>query len=187
MSRTTIFTGLAALMAFTALPATSPVAAQEESVQVPQDRQAKKLPRQRLAGPRFGFTVFTGEVADLRNQAGLEPIMTQFGWQFETQIVSLTGGNQALMEWVFLLGGMEQSELTGSLAWMTGYRLANGLELGVGPNVSVSKDNEDITTSMVVAGGATLPFGDLYVPVNMAVALAEGGPRITALLGWIVG
>ena len=37
---------------------------------VPVERQVKKLPRQRLSGPRFGFTTFTGETADLRDQAG---------------------------------------------------------------------------------------------------------------------
>ena len=41
---------------------------------------------------------------------GLSNVMTQSGWQFETQIVSLESGNQALMEWVFLLGGMESEE-----------------------------------------------------------------------------
>ena len=44
-----------------------------------------------------------------------------------------------------------------------------------------------IATSMVMAMGATLPFGELYVPANLAVAFAEGGPRITTLLGWIIG
>jgi hypothetical protein len=153
----------------------------------PREREVKQLPRRHLSGPRFGFTTFTGETADQRDLANLEPIMSQFGWQFETQIVSLTGGNQALMEWVFLVGGVEQSELNLSLAWMTGYRLANGVELGVGPNLSYNKDSESTTTSMVIAAGATMPFGDLYVPLNVAVALAEGGPRITTLLGWIVG
>ena len=99
----------------------------------------------------------------------------------------MTGGNQALMEWVFLVGGVEQDELNLSLAWLTGYRLENGVELGVGPNVSYNKDSEDTTTSMVVAAGATMPFGDLYVPLNVAVAFAKGGPRSTTLLGWIVG
>ena len=122
---------------------------------------ARTLPRQKLSGPRFGFTTFTGAVADLRDQAGLEPLMTQFGWPWETQIMSL--------------------------GWLTGYRLANGLELGVGPNFSVNKQFEKITTSMVVAGGSTLSFGDMYVPLNLAVALAKGGPRITILTGWIIG
>ena len=181
MSRKAIIIALAALFV-----GGSALSAQNVP-QIPADQQAKKLPRQTLSGPRFGFTTFTGETADLRGMADLEPIMSQFGWQFETQIVSMTGGNQALMEWVFLVGGVEQDELNLSLAWLTGYRLENGVELGVGPNISYNKDSEDTTTSMVVAAGATMPFGDLYVPLNVAVAFADGGPRITTLLGWIVG
>jgi hypothetical protein len=54
--------------------------------------------------------------------------------------------------------------------------------------VSVRKEGwDDPTTSMVIAAGATLPFGELYIPLNLAVAFAEGGPRITTLLGWIIG
>jgi len=154
---------------------------------IPESMRARQLPRQHLSGPRFGFTAFTGEVARLRNLAGKEAIMSQFGWQFETQIVSTQSGNQALMEWVVLVGGVEQDELNLSLSWLAGYRLPNGVEFGVGPNVSVRKEGGDPTTSMVIAGGATLPFGELYVPLNAAVAFAEGGPRITVLLGWIIG
>ena len=40
---------------------------------------------------------------------------------------------------------------------------------------------------MLVAAGATLPLGDFYVPVNLGLSLAKGGPRLTALMGWIVG
>lgn len=119
---------------------------------IPDSMQARTLPRQHLSGPRFGFTAFTGDVAELRRAAGKQPVMSQFGWQFETQIVSTTSGNQAL------------------------------------PNVSVRKEAvDDPTTSMVIAMGATMPFGELYVPANVAMAFAEGGPRITALLGWIIG
>jgi len=131
--------------------------------------------------------VFTGETADLRSQLELEPIMSQFGWQFETQVVSLTGGHQALLEWIILLGGLEQNENNASLAWLAGYRLANGLEFGVGPSFSANFSQDVTNSSMVVAGGATLPFGDLYIPMNMAVAFSDGGPRLTTLLGWIVG
>ena len=40
---------------------------------------------------------------------------------------------------------------------------------------------------MIFAAGSTLPFGDLFVPLNVAVSVAKGGPRITMLMGWIVG
>ena len=182
MSRATLLIATAALIL-----GGSPVSAQVSRPEMPADQQVKKLPRQNLSGPRFGFTTFTGETADLRGQADLEPIMSQFGWQFETQIVSMTGGSKALMEWLVLVGGVEQDEMNLSVAWLAGYRLPNGVEFGVGPNLSYNKDSEDTTSSMVVAAGATMPFGDLYVPLNVAVAFADGGPRITTLLGWIIG
>ena len=149
--------------------------------------RARQLPRQQLSGPRFGFTTFTGDVARQRMSIGKEAIMSQFGWQFETRIVSTRSGNQALMEWVLLVGGVEQDEFNLSLAWLAGYRLPNGLEFGVGPNVSIRKEGGDPTTSLVVAAGVTLPFGEIYVPLNTAVAFGVGGPRITTLIGWIVG
>lgn len=160
-------------------------AAQTDSI--PDAMRARQLPRQRLSGPRFGFTTFTGDVALYRSAIGKEAIMSQFGWQFETQVVSTQSGNRALMEWIVLVGGVEQDELNLSLSWLAGYRLPSGLEFGVGPNVSVRKDSDKATTSMVIATGVTLPFGELYVPLNLAVAFAEGGPRITTLIGWIIG
>ena len=174
----------AVLSAALTLSAPEPVRAQAP----PAGGASSEIPdRLKLSGPRFGFTVFTGDVADQRDLIDKEPMMTQFGWQFETQILSTERRSQALLEWVFLMGGLEQSELNLSLAWLAGYRLESGLEFGVGPNFSVNKDQGDLTTSMVVAGGSTLPFGDIHVPLNLAVGIAEGGPRFTVLMGWIVG
>jgi len=173
-----------ALTILSAALTSAPVAAQDS---IPEAMRARTLPRQHLSGPRFGFTTFTGDVAKFRQAVGKEAMMSQFGWQFETQIVSTRSGNQALMEWVALVGGVEQDEMNLSLSWLAGYRLPSGLEFGVGPNVSVRKEGGDPTTSMVVAGGATLPFGELYVPLNLAVAFAQGGPRVTTLVGWIIG
>jgi hypothetical protein len=164
-----------------------PVAAQEPAVDPAGSGTPVSLSRTKLSGPRFGFTTFTGEVADLRDRAGKEAIMTQFGWQFETRIASPSNGSQALMEWVFLVGGVEQDELNLSLSWLAGYRMPNGFELGAGPAISANKDSDDVTTSMVLAGGATAPLGDLYLPIHLAVALSRGGPRITTLIGWVVG
>ncbi|MDX1495192.1 MAG: hypothetical protein R3253_14080 [Longimicrobiales bacterium] len=180
-----IISSILAAVVVSLIASTAPLAAQDA---IPDSMQARKLPRQHLSGPRFGFTAFTGDVAAFRQAQGKQPIMSQFGWQFETQIVSTRSGNQALMEWIVLVGGVEQDELNLSLGWLAGYRLPNGVELGVGPNVSVRKEAlDDPTTSMLIALGATLPFGELYVPANVAVAFAEGGPRITTLLGWIIG
>jgi len=177
MVRLTSFIALILLAVFPA-----PSAAQTDGTP-----RGSSLERHRLAGPRFGFTTFTGAVADRRRQADLETIMSQFGWQLETQILSQESGNQALLEWVFLLGGVESDEFNLSASFLTGYRLASGLEFGVGPSLSYSPKAEAHTSSIVVAGGTTIPVGDIYVPVNLAVAMAEGGPRITTLIGWVIG
>ena len=185
MSRKTLI--LTALFACAAVvPALS---AQESATSAPDSSRAapELFTHRKLAGPRFGFTTFTGTVAKMRQSAGLEPMVTQFGWQFETQIVSERSGNQVLMEFIALAGGLEQSEFTGSLGWLTGYRLVNGLELGAGPNLSWNKDSQKFTTSMVVAGGSTLPFGDIRVPLNVAVGMSKGGTAITVLTGWVIG
>ena len=184
MSRSTL---VIAMLALTFPAGAVRAQSTETKPEVPQDMQVKRLPSQGMMGPRFGFTTFTGDVAMMRQKAKLEPIITQFGWQWEKQLVSTTGGNRALFEWVLLFGGLEQDELNSSLGFLTGYRLKNGVELGAGPNFSMTKQVDKITTSMVVAGGSTLPFGDFYVPVNLAVAMAKGGPRITFLTGWIMG
>jgi hypothetical protein len=181
MSRHTLILCAAALVA-----AAAPVSAQNRPP-VPEAQQVRKLPRQQLSGPRFGFTTFTGDVAEQRQAAGLEPIMSQFGWQFENQVVSLNSGNRALIEGLVLMGGLEQGELNLSFAGLAGYRTEAGIEFGAGPNFNFNKDSGDVTTSMLVAAGATLPFGDIYVPVNVAMGLAKGGPRVTALMGWIIG
>lgn len=154
---------------------------------IPESMRAPHLPQQRLSGPRFGATVFTGDVAKYRSAHGQSSLMTQFGWQFEKQMVSTTTGSQALMEWVVLIGGVEQDEFNVGVSWLAGYRLANGVEFGVGPHVGLRASGGGPTTSMVMAGGATVPVGEIYVPLTAAVAFADGGPRITALLGWIVG
>ena len=154
---------------------------------MPEAQRAQKMPRRSLNGPRFGLTMFTGDLAQLREQANLAPVISQFGWQFETQIVSLEGGHQGLIEWIFLLGGVESDHPTVSGALLTGYRLPNGFEFGFGPNISFTRQTEEITTSAVATVGATLPFGDMYVPINTAISFAKGGPRITFLSGWILG
>ncbi|MDH5588974.1 MAG: hypothetical protein OEZ65_04925 [Gemmatimonadota bacterium] len=182
-----MFTRIVVAAAAAAALSNTPATAQVRGPEVPEEFRARQLPQQHLAGPRFGLTMFTGDIARYRDQSGLNPVMSQFGWQFENQLVSTTEGNQALMEWVFLLGGIEERQKNFSMAWLAGLRSATGMELGVGPNFSVNSEVGEINTSLVVAGGMSMPFGELTIPLNVAVAFADGGPRVTALVGWIVG
>ena len=183
MSRPIMWLAIAAL----SLAAAASAEAQTVTTEIPEAMRVTAPPRQKLSGPRFGFTAFTGDVAKFRQAVDLQPVMSQFGWQWETQVVSTETGNQALLEWVALAGGLEQSELNLSLSFLAGLRFANGVEFGVGPNINFNPDNDEPTRSMIVAAGATMPVGNLYLPINLAVGIAQGGPRFTALMGWVIG
>lgn len=184
--RPLVLTGVLAAATLSFEGTLRPAAAQVE--EIPEHLRVRTPPRQHLSGPRFGMTVFTGQVADIRQRVGESAFMSQFGWQFENQIVSTEAGNQALLEWVVLFGGFEQEMRNLSVSWLAGYRFPNGFELGVGPNFGIQLSGDGgTTTSMLTAVGATMPFGDIYVPVNVAVAWARGGPRVTTLIGWIIG
>ncbi|MGD8599931.1 MAG: hypothetical protein PVF19_01100, partial [Gemmatimonadota bacterium] len=54
---------LTALTALLTLAAAAPALAQDT---IPDSMRVRTLPRQHLSGPRFGFTTFTGTVADQR-------------------------------------------------------------------------------------------------------------------------
>jgi hypothetical protein len=171
-------------LAVLALVLSARSAAAQSSAASRDSNAVRSVERDKLSGPRFGFTVFTGDVAKLRQQVNRQPLMTQFGWQFETQISPPGAESKALMEWVFLVGGVEQNELNLSLSWLAGWRTRDGLELGAGPAISANKDNTKPTTSMIVAAGVAPTVGGIQIPVHFAVALAKGGPRITTLVGW---
>jgi hypothetical protein len=160
---------------------------QNPAPEIPADKRVQKLPRQHMNGPRFGVTVFTGETLAQRELLGYGAMMSQIGWQFETQIVSLESGNTALIEWLALLGGIENGEynLTGSM--ILGFRLDNGLEFGMGPALSYNAEHHIHTSSIQFAGGASIPLGDMYIPVNLGVGISKGEARLTMLTGWIVG
>lgn len=181
MNRNALLLGLSLLLA---AAGSAPLHAQQPGAP---EGPGLELPRLHLGGPRFGVTAFTGDVANARRSIDKSAFMTQFGWQFENQILSTSTGHQALLEWVFLLGGVEQGETNLSGALLAGYRLPNGVEFGAGPNLSFSSESSSTTSSMLLAAGVTLPMGELRVPLNLAMALAEGGPRFTLLVGWVVG
>ena len=99
-----------------------------------------KSPRGRmsLSGPRFGVSLVKGDNADrLKERFDVKPIVTQFGWQFETRFLSTTDGFAGLSEWIPLVAGVEQGVFLPSLSWLIGFRSPKGNELGFGPNISL--------------------------------------------------
>jgi hypothetical protein len=146
----------------------APLAAQDLHVQ------------KKLSGPRVGVTVITGSNADrMRDDHNLHPLVTQFGWQFETELFATADRSvAALTELVPLVGGLEQGVFIPSVSWLVGLRTANGAEVGVGPNLSVAGPG------LAFAGGVTASMGDLHLPLNVAMVPSRGGMRFSVLTGF---
>ena len=133
-----------------------------------------------LSGPRFGMTLLSPGTVDAlaEREITVNPLISQFGWQFERRLYTSAEGVSALMEWVPLLSGLEQGVALPSLNWLVGIRTASGAEFGIGPNVT------PIGTGLVVAAGITVRSGALNVPLNFALASSKSGVRVSIMTGF---
>ncbi|RSK37341.1 hypothetical protein [Hymenobacter metallilatus] len=132
-----------------------------------------------LNGPRLGITVLTGGVAAKADrELNVNPFLTQFGWQFETRIFRMPNGTSGLLEFVPLIGGLEQGKFLPSLNALIGIRGPKGIEFGLGPNVSPAGAH------IALAVGTSFRSNGINFPVNLAVVPGDGGARISLLLGF---
>ena len=151
----------------------------------------------RLGGPRTGITVLSAGAVDRINEAFNEcytfscesdgptvsesfPVVTQFGWQFETRMFQSSGGLTGLTEWVVLVGGADRGLFLPSLTFLAGVRAPGGFEVGVGPNLSLAG------AAYAVTVGMNNEVGEVNVPLNLAVVLGQDGPRASILVGFTV-
>lgn len=98
--------------------------------------------RLNLNGPRMGFTVLTGDYANIfskpLNEGGYEavPVMFQFGYQLEARYLN-EGNIQALFEFIPMITGLDQGLFIPSLTIMHGLRNnKNGWEFAFGPTLN---------------------------------------------------
>lgn len=133
----------------------------------------------KLSGPRVGVTYVTGDLARrLDDEFGAASVITQFGWQFETRMFATDTGLSGVTEFVPLVGGLEQGLFLPSFSFLVGLRTASGVEVGLGPNVSLGG------AAYVVAAGVTQTYGGLNVPMNLSAVLSGEGVRLSFLVGF---
>ena len=131
---------------------------------------------EKLAGPRLGFTFISpGPIADflhegfdfdgeLEQYGSTGPAFTTlYGWQWESRFADGGGEIVGIVEWIVLVGGMEKGMFLPSASSIIGARMDNGLEFGVGPNLSLSG------IGMVFGVGYNFKSGNLNLPVNISV------------------
>lgn len=130
--------------------------------------------RSKYNGPRLGFTYLSpGTSADYISDKGKQPFISQFGWQFETRFFKTPDGLSGLVEFVPMIGGMEQGMFLPSASLLIGLRSEKKhcFEFGLGPNVSRSG------LGMVFAAGTSFHSGDVYFPVNLSVIPSVGSTK----------
>jgi hypothetical protein len=93
----------------------------------------------KLNGPRMGAAWTTGRIAGRleapKSEGGynMYPVTSLFGYQFEKQYLS-SGQFQALVEFVFMINGLESGSISPSLTFLNGFRFnKSGFEFGIGP------------------------------------------------------
>lgn len=118
----------------------------------------------RFSGPRIGVGyIGAGIYADEIASRGKQPIVSQFGWQFETRLFSSTTGISGVAEFVPMIAGMEQGMFLPSASFLMGIRLKDKFEFALGPTLAYPTG-----LSMVFAIGTSFKFEDVYFPVTLA-------------------
>jgi hypothetical protein len=125
-----------------------------------------------LAGPRMGYTFFTGDMAATirapKSEGGYDgyPAFFQMGYQFEKQYLN-EGKWQALFEFIPMVSGLDQGLFVPSFTIMNGIRNnKNGLEFAIGPSVNLSRE-----TAAYDIGGNWIPSEDIDLvntPYNLS-------------------
>jgi len=138
-----------------------------------------KIRRKSFSGPRIGYTYITsGTTADYLAERGKNPGITQFGWQFEGRLFTVEGLS-GLIEFVPLIGGIEQGIIIPSASCLLGIRSSGktSFEFALGPNFSISpnyKGDTEGAVGLVLAAGTSLRKGNINFPINLAVVPSVG-------------
>jgi hypothetical protein len=159
----------------------------------PQDTSA--IVPVKLSGFRIGMTYIPGDaLKKALDDTTAFPILAQFGWQFERQFPAGKSGLSAIVEVLPLVGGMNLGVFIPSVSMLIGIRTKNGYEIGAGPQVSLSKSDDKavVGTGMIFGAGMTRRIGNLYIPLNFAIAQGkasgeeESGVKLTLITGFAI-
>ena len=129
---------------------------------------------EKYSGPRFGFTYITeGTSSEYLTSRGKNPVVTQFGWQFEQRMFTTPNGISGILEFIPLVGGIEQGLFLPSANFLIGLRggTKKSFEFAFGPNLSLSG------LGMVFAGGTSFRSGKVNFPVNIAIVPSVGSKK----------
>ncbi len=149
---------------------------------------ARRIQTSDWSGPRVGFMVAPGDprISNRLREHGLGSVVSQFGWQLERRVRVPGGGPDLVTEIVPMFGGVEYGKFVPSLNAMVGLRLRSGLEFGMGPSLSMVATTAGPQTGLLVAVGKSLEYGDVCIPINLAVSTNPNGAMINLIAGYAI-
>jgi hypothetical protein len=148
--------------------------------------------RRNMSGPRFGVTYIAGDTElykELQAQ-NVGRVVSQFGWHFERQIIPDGGGPQFVVQFVPMIAGVEYGKFVPGATLAMGIRMPRGWEFGMGPNIVATKNDLDkvkARTSLIVALGKSINYGDVSIPINFAISTSPDGNRYSVIFGYAIG
>jgi hypothetical protein len=83
-----------------------------------------------------------------------------------------------VVEFIALVGGFEQQLFMPSATMLVGIRNYRGMELGFGPNISLTG------TAIAFAAGVTIQSNGINFPINLAYVPSPSGGRVSLLFGF---
>ena len=141
--------------------------------------QVPDIESRSMSGPRLGITFVTGsQGAKALSDHHLTSPISQFGWHFEQQVVPRGGGPQFVIEEVLLAGGVEQGTVVPAGTLLFGVRMPGGFEIGMGPNAT------PLGTALAIGAGASIRYGGVSIPFDLAVVTSPGALRFSFLIGY---
>jgi hypothetical protein len=140
-----------------------------------------------MAGPRLGVTYVpeTGALSKTLRAKKIGPVLSQFGWHFEYQVVPDGGGPSFVVQFVPLAAGVEYGTLIPSASLALGIRFPNGYEFGMGPNVLIGGE-KGISSALVMAVGKSFNYGGVNIPLNLVWAINPDGSRLSFVFGYSI-
>lgn len=139
-----------------------------------------KKKRKNFSGPRVGFGFFSpGTITAYLDKEGKRPVTALFGWQFEARLFTVEDGTSGLVEFVPMIGGIDQGLFLPSANFLLGLRGGSdkSWEFAMGPQFGVKADYQNQiqgSIGLVVAIGTSFKKGNVWFPINLAIVPSVG-------------
>lgn len=146
-------------------------------------------------GPRIGITGvivkpsdFDDRIQQLQPKSGdYFPLYSEIGLAIEQSILLGEKRHRLFVQERILVGGLDQAMALPSLSLILGYRVASGLQIGLGPDFSLESNGGDaeLAAAMVYTLGWCFTLDGKKIPLILsAVPIPpEGKPRLSILTG----